>query len=247
MDTKRVKNGIVGLSTMQKLVLIILALVGLLSTVPAFADVANQGGPIGFDGVSTNDPFFITTQSKAASGDAQSQYQLGFWYLCVSQNRPAEYALAIKWMKMAAAQSNAPAEFTLGTLSTNKVDAAKWYQKAAEQGFGPAESLWGQCYLRGEGIEHDDHKAFEWLQKAAQQGDSVAWARLGELFQNGQGTPKDLVQAYKWYSVANMNGHGDTEALKNRDGIAANMTANQIAEAQRQAAAVVPTKDDSHS
>jgi TPR repeat protein len=29
---------------------------------------------------------------------------------------------------------------------------------------------------KGEGIEHDDHKAFEWLQKAAHQGDSVAWA-----------------------------------------------------------------------
>ena len=243
---------------MQNLVLIILALGGLFSTVPALADGANSfftapGFPDGpnqdgvrvneFGGISTNDPEFKTAQLKAANGDAKFQYQLGFWYLCISQNSPAEYALAIKWMKMAAAQSNAPAEFMFGTLSTNKVDAAKWYQKAAGQGFGPAESLWGQCYLRGEGIEHDDHKAFGWLQKAAQQGDSVAWARLGELFKNGQGTPKDLVQAYKWFSVANMNGHGDTEALKEREAITANMTADQIAEAQRQAAMFVPSKE----
>jgi hypothetical protein len=39
-----------------------------------------------------------------------------------------------------------------------------------------------------------------------------------------------------------MNGHGDTEALKERKAIAANMTADQIAEAQRQAAVFVPSK-----
>lgn len=132
-------------------------------TVPALVDEANQDGEIlGMPPVSTNDPSFKTTQSKAVGGDVKSQYQLGFLYLIISQTSPAESAMAIKWLKIAAAQSNAPAECMLGSLSTNRVDAVKWYQKAAQQDDMMACVRLGEMSQNGQGTSKDLVQAYKW-------------------------------------------------------------------------------------
>ncbi len=55
------------------------------------------------------------------------------------------------------------------------------------------------------------------------------------MYGNGQGVPQDYVQAHMWtnLAVAQSSGEDRDQGVENRDIIAARMTAEQIAEAQR--------------
>ena len=59
---------------------------------------------------------------------------------------------------------------------------------------------------------------------------------LGNRYVSGEGVPQDYVQAHKWYNLAAAR-YTEVEkrgnAVKNRDTVAAKMTPEQIAEAQR--------------
>jgi TPR repeat protein len=58
------------------------------------------------------------------------------------------------------------------------------------------------------------------------------------MYENGQGVPQDAVQAHMWFNLA-ASRQTDPERrsmmAKNRDSLAARMTREQIAEAQRRA------------
>jgi TPR repeat protein len=56
-------------------------------------------------------------------------------------------------------------------------------------------------------------------------------------FARGQGVQQDYVEAYKWLNLA--AGQGHTNAIKNRDLLAAQMTPEQIADGQKRAAQFV--------
>jgi len=67
-------------------------------------------------------------------------------------------------------------------------------------------------------------------------GDVRALFDLGVAYSTGLGgTPIDLVEAHKWFNLAALN--GSEEAQMCRADIADEMTAREIAEAQRQARA----------
>lgn len=69
---------------------------------------------------------------------------------------------------------------------------------------------------------------------AAQRGDVGAYFDLGVAFSTGShGTPIDLIEAHKWFNLAAAKGH--EEAAWSRADIADEMTAREIAEAQRRA------------
>ncbi|MDE0829060.1 MAG: SEL1-like repeat protein [Vicinamibacterales bacterium] len=55
------------------------------------------------------------------------------------------------------------------------------------------------------------------------------------LYENGEGVPQDYVQAHMWTNLAvtQSSGQDRDRRERNRDIIAAKMTAEQIAEAQR--------------
>ena len=57
------------------------------------------------------------------------------------------------------------------------------------------------------------------------------------MFESGQGTPQDFVEAHMWANLAALQLSGEDRdlAVRNRDTVAARMTAEQIAEAQRRA------------
>jgi uncharacterized protein len=74
-----------------------------------------------------------------------------------------------------------------------------------------------------------------WLADAAQ-GDADALYELGVAYSTGTaGTEVDLVEAHKWFNLAALN--GSSEAQSCRAEIADEMSAREIAEAQRQARA----------
>jgi TPR repeat protein len=65
--------------------------------------------------------------------------------------------------------------------------------------------------------------------------DANALFLLGTRYSTGRDVQQDLVAAHKWFNLAAMMGHD--EARQSRAGLAGEMSAAQIAEAQRQARA----------
>ena len=70
----------------------------------------------------------------------------------------------------------------------------------------------------------------------AEKGDVHAQGNLGLAYYNGRGVARDYIQAYKWFSLVSASAAGSevrNQAIKNRDIVAAKMSRDQIAEAQR--------------
>jgi len=69
---------------------------------------------------------------------------------------------------------------------------------------------------------------------AAALGDTHAYFDLGVAYSTGShGVPFDLIEAHKWFNLAAVAGHAD--AAQARHDAADDMTAREIAEAQRRA------------
>ena len=74
------------------------------------------------------------------------------------------------------------------------------------------------------------------LAEAAAMGDSEALYELGIAYSTGtHGMDVDLIEAHKWFNLAALN--GSSLAQQCRADISEEMTAREIAEAQRQARA----------
>jgi TPR repeat protein len=70
----------------------------------------------------------------------------------------------------------------------------------------------------------------------AENGDVDALFELGIVYSTGRGgEPVDLIEAHKWFNLAALN--GSTRGQECRAEISVEMTAREIAEAQRQARA----------
>ena len=68
-------------------------------------------------------------------------------------------------------------------------------------------------------------------QARAENGAPEALFDLGLLYSTGRGVPLDLVAAHKWFNLAALK--GNLEARQARAELAAQMTAQQVAQAQR--------------
>ncbi len=115
-------------------------------------------------------------------------------------------------------------------------EAGKWYRLAAEQGDEIAQWYVGNLYRNGQGVTQDFATAAEWYRKSAMQGYAFAQDFLGDLYSEGRGVAQDYVLAYMWYSLAAANKilvELDKAAAGKRDAIAAKMSPEQIAKAQK--------------
>ncbi len=195
----------------------------------------------------------------AEQGDADAQFNLGLMY-SKGQGVPQDYAEAVKWFRKSAEQGDAAAQYNLGLMyrkgqgaPQDDAEALKWYRHAAEQGHASAQFQVGVRYEEGLGVPQDYTEALRWYGKAAEQGNAYAQTNLGVMYSFGVGVPQTYVQAHKWYNLSASRlpfGENRDKATKNRDIVAAKMTAAQIAEAQRLArewkpktqAGLAPTK-----
>ena len=108
----------------------------------------------------------------------------------------------------------------------------------AEQGDARAQTSLGGMYYNGQGVQRDYAEAAKWVRKAAEQGYAPAQADLGVMYWNGQGVPQDAVLAYMWLILATAQ---EPNAVRERDVAASQMTADEIAQAQRLAREWKPT------
>lgn len=114
--------------------------------------------------------------------------------------------------------------------------AMQAFRQLADQGNAEAQWNLGLMYKLGEGVPQDYAEAVKWFRKAADQGDPDAQQSLGLMYSDGQGVPQDYVQAHKWFNLAAARASRSgarADAIKNRDLVAAKMTPEQIAEAQK--------------
>ena len=87
------------------------------------------------------------------------------------------YAVALAQFRLAAAQGEARAQFTLGTMykngegvPQNYVEAVTWYRLAAAQGVAVAQTALGSMYYLGTGVPQNHAEAMKWFHLAAAQG-----------------------------------------------------------------------------
>jgi TPR repeat protein len=143
------------------------------------------------------------------------------------------------WLRRAAEQGNAEAQFWLGAFyeqgrigTTDYREAFRWFRKAAEQGHQDAQFCLGQMYEDGEFVSQNCALAAKWYRKAAEHVPNLGGAgegrnNLGNLYLSGLGVPKNYVLAYMWFALASV----DTDLKE----AASHMTPAQVAQAQRMA------------
>ena len=98
-------------------------------------------------------------------------------------------------------------------------------------------------YDLGRGVPQDDAEALRWYRLAADQGNASAQANLGRMYAEGRGVPQDRVAAHMWLSLAaaRLSAAARDTIVEVRDAVAEQMTAEQVAEAQRLAREWKPT------
>jgi TPR repeat protein len=185
-------------------------------------------------------------RARAAAGDTIAQFSLG----AILYYGGVETAQGIEWIRKAAAQEYAPAEFQMGQLydfgfgvTASEREALAWYRKAADHGSAPAQRAVGDCYQKGRGVPADAAEAARWFRRAADGDDVRAQYQLGQMFFDGTGVPRDYGSAYVWFALA----AGQTPLDDNRKGLlelrniaAARMTPAAVAAAKRRVAAWKP-------
>ena len=156
-----------------------------------------------------------------------------------------DYATALALFRPLAEQGNAFAQYNLGLMYNNGegvpqdyAEAVRWYLLSTEQGNSGAQNNIGGMYYRGEGLPQNNAEALRWFRQSAEKGLVEAQYNLGVMYGNGRGVPQDYILAHMWWNLA--AAQGNEEAVEARDIVAASMTREQIAEAQRLASAWVP-------
>jgi TPR repeat protein len=153
------------------------------------------------------------------------------------------YIEAMKQYRQAAEHGDAKAEHHIGTIyakglgvQQNEAEADKWFLRSAEHGNAECQFLIGFRYRDGWGGPPNYPESLKWLRKAAGQGHTAAMGALAIAYRNGEGVPEDIVRAHMWYNLQNSlstKAYEQNIAKQMRDRMAAQMTPQQIEEAQK--------------
>jgi TPR repeat protein len=184
---------------------------------------------------------------KAEKGDVVAQFSLG----ALLYYGGTDTTQALEWIRRAAAQGYAPAEFQMGQsydfgfgVKQDDRAALDWYRKAAEHGSAAGQRLVADFYRKGRTVSADAREAVRWYRRGADGDDLRAQYELGQMHFEGTGVTRDYGSAYVWYSLA----AGQTPLLDNRKGLlelrniaAARMTPAEVARAAKRVAAWKPT------
>jgi TPR repeat protein len=141
-----------------------------------------------------------------------STYDLGLSYLKGTDRNELE---AIKYIRVAADQGYAPAQFAIGYFHetgqlglSDPHQAITWYKKAANQGDIFAQFSLGRMYFTGSDVGRDLAEAEKWLRKAANAGEPLSQFYLGKIREE-----KDysFIDATEWYRKAAEQGLGQAQ------------------------------------
>ena len=131
-------------------------------------------------------------EKLAGAGNIKAQLLLGDFYMKGEYVR-ANYSLAWKWYKRAAAKKSAEAMFKFAELHRlgqgtpfNLKKAVEWHTRAAKLDHVGAQRMLGLIYAgRFGGAAKNRGKAAEWLTRAAENDDLEAQQTLDDLYASG--------------------------------------------------------------
>lgn len=181
-----------------------------------------------------------------------AEERMGVYLQNSGRDGPArEYAEADRWLRLAAGDGNAEAQFWLGNGyrygSFGAVDyreAINWLKKAAAQGMPDAEFCLGQMSELGEGVPESPVLAARWYRKAADHFPEIGGMRVGGvweaegqlayMYRDGRLKGND-VEAYMWFAVVDYSldppvDPATDDAVKQ---VTKRMTKAEISEAQQ--------------
>lgn len=81
------------------------------------------------------------------------------------------------------------------------------FEPLARAGNTDAQSLLGNMYYNGEGVEQDYGESFLWYHLAAEQGNKNAQYLVGNMYLLGEGVKQDNDEAAYWYGKSSAQGH----------------------------------------
>jgi hypothetical protein len=158
-------------------------------------------------------------RESAAAGSSFGQFVVGKCYYHAGWGVAKDYAEAMRWYQLAAAQGHAVAQCKLGLMfargrgvAHDDAEAARWYRLSAGQGHVRAQFNLGVMFARGQGVAQDDAEAVRWYRLAAAQGHAVAQYNLGFMFEKGRGVTHDDAEAVRWYRLSAAQGHAAATA-----------------------------------
>jgi localization factor PodJL len=94
------------------------------------------------------------------------------------------------------------------------------------------------AYAEGLGGVKSPSEAVRWFARAASLGYVDSEFNLAVLYERGDGVPQSLVDAFKWYAIA--GAQGDAESKLRLDALRTQLSAEDLAAAQRAADAFHP-------
>lgn len=149
--------------------------------------------------------------------------------------REGLFSLVLLSALAAPAWAAPPEEAYAAFLRGDYAKAQLLLEPLAEQGVPQAQYYLALMFDMGHGVPKNFEKALKWYRSAAGAGLAPAQFSLAQLYETGDGVEQDQIEALKWLELAAMHGTGGQrlEAAKQRDRLAARLTAAQIAEAKR--------------
>jgi len=178
---------------------------------------------------------------RSNAGDKRATRQLAEMYYVGRGGVEQNFGEAARWYEKLARQGDARAQTSLGLMYArgygvpkNLQTARRWWSFAASQNDPGAQFNLGLIYSRGEGVAQDLPQAAQWYNRAAIRGHVQAQHNLGMLYHGGLGVERDPVRAYYWVKVAALQ--GDEVAQDSLKVVASGMSADQVGDAEAQAA-----------
>ena len=92
-------------------------------------------------------------------------------------------------------------------VAQDYAEALRWHRLAAAQGHAAAQCNLGGMLGNRDGVAQDYAESVRWYRLAAAQGDVQAQLYLGVIFEEGQGVAQDCTEAVRWYRLAAAQGH----------------------------------------
>ncbi len=155
---------------------------------------------------------FDRLEKRAKAGNPQAQTVMASCYE-LGRNVKPNGLETIRWLKLAADQGYAPAEYELGRMylygrgiPADYQQALLWETKASLQGERSAQRDLAFMYERGLGVPADPREATVWNRMAAEQGEPQAQLHLAEALETGRGVPEDPAEARVRYLKAARQG-----------------------------------------
>jgi uncharacterized protein len=109
--------------------------------------------------------------------------------------------------------------------------AASLFRPLADRGDARAAVKLGLMYQQGRGVPVDYPEAANWFGRGADRGNADAQKNLGFMFLYGRGVRRDYVSAHMWFHLAASS--GNKSAAFAQDLVAAKMTPDEVAEAEK--------------